>query len=1222
MGSNALVHEGSFLEQDLSASLAFPIQQFFFFHKAIRADLERLCLDARVAGEGGRHELQLLRNRFELLRLIYAQHSNAEDEVIFPALDSRVKNIAPTYLLEHKDEDHLFDLMSELLSSAQRESNASLSKKLKRELLWCTEAIKTSLSKHMSKEEKQVFPLLLKHFNVEEQATLVWQFLCRIPVSLLQKLLPWIAASLSEVEHESMVTCMKAIIPKDDLLQNVVLTWLEMASTSQTDNVDIVEIAYNSQLSKRDASTSRKGSKRSAHNIDFEGASFEGCSKLPVSDLMFWHTSLGKEFMDFAEDTKRIQGSKMDHTEKLSFLCNKLKSLMEIRAFYSAAEDNILFPALLERANHSPSFVTEHTQEELQVRKFQSVLESMRDAGIGVVEGVVDAVCDQAARIAYNVQNHLKIEAAVFPLVQKFFSIQEQQTLFFESLRMLPLKVLEKVLPWFASILSDKDLKDMLQNIKHGGLADDEAFVSLLIGWATGGKHECSRQNEMPDHPSSGNLGERSVRRRFSIDTAAENLSLQSCCSLLSCSSSCPGSCLFGVDCMASSNISKPIDCIFQFHKAIQKDLEFLDQESERIPDCTDQFLEQFTERFTLLWGLYRAHSKAEDEIVFPALETREALHNVSHSYVIDHEKEEQLFKDISNVLTQLSALHTKIAAQGSSQNSEICHSYSSWCKQKLDLSLKLQGMCKSIQVSLNQHISREERELWPLFNEHFSVQEQEKIIGRIIGTTGAEVLQSMIRRVTAALSLEEQSSMFETWLFATRNTMFDRWLHSRFPSSPIRSPRILTPVMEESQSSPSQKDEMPQSGNTECLRMLAEYLAKDSCSGVPVEKVDESVECMVGTEGASCDAHFQEGKKLQTTETDYLSESSACQQTDYMDQHYSCSPDKRASQSQDEKGSAVFKAGWQDIFRMNQKELEAAVRKVSNDDSLDPRKKAYLMQHLMTSRWIVAQQRQPTVDEDGKEIPGCDPSFHDRDAEIFGCEHYKRNCKLLAACCGLLFTCRFCHDNVSDHTMDRQATKEIMCMKCLKIQPVAQHCSTPSCNNFQMARYYCSVCKFFDDDNKDIYHCPYCNICRVGKGLGIDYFHCMICNACMNVSLKTHKCREKGLESNCPICHDFMFTSKAPVKALSCGHFMHSACFQAFTNHHYTCPICCKSVGDMSVYFGMLDGLLAGEELPEEYKDRKQEILCNDCEQRGIAPFHWLYHKCAKCGSYNTRVL
>lgn len=80
---------------------------------------------------------------------------------------------------------------------------------------------------------------------------------------------------------------------------------------------------------------------------------------------------------------------------------------------------------------------------------------------------------------------------------------------------------------------------------------------------------------------------------------------------------------------------------------------------------------------------------------------------------------------------------------------------------------------------------------------------------------------------------------------------------------------------------------------------------------------------------------------------------------------------------------------------------------------------------------------------------------------------------------------------------------------------------------------------------DRQIYHCPYCNLCRIGKGLGIDYFHCMNCNACMSRSLSVHICREKCFEDNCPICHEYIFTSSSPVKALPCGHLMHSICFQ-----------------------------------------------------------------------------
>lgn len=82
------------------------------------------------------------------------------------------------------------------------------------------------------------------------------------------------------------------------------------------------------------------------------------------------------------------------------------------------------------------------------------------------------------------------------------------------------------------------------------------------------------------------------------------------------------------------------------------------------------------------------------------------------------------------------------------------------------------------------------------------------------------------------------------------------------------------------------------------------------------------------------------------------------------------------------------------------------------------------MSQMVYFSRWIAAQQKLPqqmVVENDNAEyIHGLSPSYRDPEKHVFGCEHYKRNCKLLAACCGKLFTCRFCHDEVSDHSMDR----------------------------------------------------------------------------------------------------------------------------------------------------------------------------------------------------------
>ena len=112
-----------------------------------------------------------------------------------------------------------------------------------------------------------------------------------------------------------------------------------------------------------------------------------------------------------------------------------------------------------------------------------------------------------------------------------------------------------------------------------------------------------------------------------------------------------------------------------------------------------------------------------------------------------------------------------------------------------------------------------------------------------------------------------------------------------------------------------------------------------------------------------------------------------------------------------------------------------------------------------------------------------------------------------------------------------RGLTKIMKCMHCDTEQPCSQTCINIECQK-TIAKYYCEDCKLWDDDSrKNIYHCHDCGICRIGRGLGDDYFHCKKCNVCMAISLRqNHKCIERNLESDCPICGEYMFTSTTTV--------------------------------------------------------------------------------------------
>ena len=99
----------------------------------------------------------------------------------------------------------------------------------------------------------------------------------------------------------------------------------------------------------------------------------------------------------------------------------------------------------------------------------------------------------------------------------------------------------------------------------------------------------------------------------------------------------------------------------------------------------------------------------------------------------------------------------------------------------------KLQETCVALKVSLETHVKTEEDELWPIFEEHFTIEEQEELVGLIIGQTGAEVLRAMLDWVRRSLDSEEALEMMANMKQATENTRFARNMNSSLRSEERR---------------------------------------------------------------------------------------------------------------------------------------------------------------------------------------------------------------------------------------------------------------------------------------------------------------------------------------------------------------------------------------------------------------------------------------------------
>lgn len=68
---------------------------------------------------------------------------------------------------------------------------------------------------------EQVFPLLIQKFSSKEQGSLVWQFICSVPVVLIEEFFPWMISFLSPEEQVDVTHCIKEIVPKEKSLQEV-----------------------------------------------------------------------------------------------------------------------------------------------------------------------------------------------------------------------------------------------------------------------------------------------------------------------------------------------------------------------------------------------------------------------------------------------------------------------------------------------------------------------------------------------------------------------------------------------------------------------------------------------------------------------------------------------------------------------------------------------------------------------------------------------------------------------------------------------------------------------------------------------------------------------------------------------------------------------------------------------------------------------------------------
>ncbi|WVZ59177.1 hypothetical protein U9M48_009367 [Paspalum notatum var. saurae] len=247
------------------------------------------------------------------------------------------------------------------------------------------------------------------------------------------------------------------------------------------------------------------------------------------------------------------------------------------------------------------------------------------------------------------------------------------------------------------------------------------------------------------------------------------------------------------------------------------------------------------------------------------------------------------------------------------------------------------------------------------------------------------------------------------------------------------------------------------------------------------------------------------------------------------------------------------------------------------------------------------------------------------------GCAHYRRGCAVVAPCCGEVFACRHCHNDAKNslevdprhrHEIPRHEIKKVGDLLSL-LQRTGCKCNRtaltvgPAWENTSVKNAI-SLTTMSQRANTTVMDVAY-----AGKTGGADnFFHCDKCGCCYSNVLKdSHRCVERAMHHNCPVCFEYLFDSTKDISVLQCGHTIHLECMNEMrAHHHFSCPVCSRSACDMSATWRKLDEEVAATPMPDIYLKKMVWILCNDCSVTSSVRFHVLGQKCPGCSSYNTR--
>jgi len=234
---------------------------------------------------------------------------------------------------------------------------------------------------------------------------------------------------------------------------------------------------------------------------------------------------------------------------------------------------------------------------------------------------------------------------------------------------------------------------------------------------------------------------------------------------------------------------------LMQIHRCLQAEVLEISSCVDALRRAADGYgvwgdsLQRLLQRFNFFFVVYYSHSKAEDEIIMPALSRKGSLQPESEQELNDeHLGQKRQFEEIRTVL-----LHLK-----ESNIDKLDVRRAAELRSLLD---HLKTLIESITAVVNLHFRKEEEEVFPLLNVSFGETELVDLACNILGNRSSELVHKYLEMIVRDLPNTERETVIESIKQAAKGTRFENWLRhvesSEFKKSSddIAHGRIVSPL-------------------------------------------------------------------------------------------------------------------------------------------------------------------------------------------------------------------------------------------------------------------------------------------------------------------------------------------------------------------------------------------------------------------------------------------